>query len=139
MTRLERLREVVDGELSPELALERKSEGWRLAAVEWERETAGETEAGRERPLRREIPFGLQISADCLHLEENPREKAAMDLMLDLICEDRTISQIAETLNRRGFRSRRGEAWTRAMVFNLLPRLIEVAPEIRFREPSLAG
>lgn len=140
MSRLERLREVVaKGELSEGYVRERRGQGWILAAVEWERPASPQAPTKELRQLRQEIPYGLQISADCLHLEENPLEKAAMDLMLDLICEDKSISEIATELNRKSFRSRSGAEWTRTMVFNLLPRLIEVAPEIRFREPSLAG
>lgn len=140
MSRLERLREVVaGGELSEAYLQERQGQGWTLAAVEWEREASSQEPTAEPGQLRQAIPYGLQISADCLHLEENPIEKAAMDLMLDLICEDKSISEIAAELNRKSFRSRSGAEWTRAMVFNLLPRLIEVAPEIRFREPSLVG
>ncbi len=140
MSRMERLREVVaKGTLAEEHVRQRRDQGWTLVAVEWERAAAHPEPSPEVRQIRREIPYGLQISSDCLHLEENPMEKAAMDLMLDLICEDKSISEIATELNRKSFRSRKGGEWTRTMVFNLLPRLIEVAPEIRFREPAMAG
>ena len=60
--------------------------------------------------------------------------KAAMELMLQLIVEDKSLSQVATELNQNGFRNRSGEAWTQTMMFNLLPRLIEVAPDIRIPE-----
>jgi hypothetical protein len=51
-------------------------------------------------------------------------------LMLELIVQDRTLSQVAAELNARGFRTRRGMEWGPASVFNMLPRMIEVGPNV---------
>lgn len=105
---------------------ERRREGWRLVAVEWRR---GETRA--EEGLRRqEVPYGFEVAEDCHYLVENPDEMGAMTLMLDQIVADRPLSEVAEEVNRRGFRRRDGNRWTQVAIFNLLPRLVEVAPDI---------
>jgi len=114
--------------LTDEYLRKRSEEGWRLVAVEWERDTPDD---GHGAKWREEVPYGLRVSDDCLHLEENTREKEALELMLDLIATDRTLSQVAEELNRSGYATRRGSAWTQEAVFEMLPRLIEAAPQIR--------
>ncbi len=128
MGKLERLREVAAGLPSPEYVREKAAEGWRLVAVEWEREArVGEEETGR---VKEEIPFGLKVSKDCLHLEEDPAETGTLLLVLEMIVEDKTMSEVADELNRRGLKARRGAEWTQPSVFALLPRVIEVAPRI---------
>ena len=107
----------------------RKSEaGWRLAAVEWIREVKS-AETAPPDPAQ-EIPYGLKIADDCAHLEVHPAEREALMLMLELIVQDRTLSQVAAELNARGFRTRRGMEWGPASVFNMLPRMIEVGPNV---------
>ena len=140
MGKPERVREVVAGLPSPEYVTEKAEEGWRLVAVEWEREALeSEQETGgvnsvrrvnRVRHVREEIPFGLKVSNDCLHLEEEPTETETLLLVLEMIVEDKTMSEVADVLNRRGLKTRRGSEWTQPSVFALLPRVIEVAPRI---------
>ena len=128
MGKLELLREVAAGLPSPEYVREKAAEGWRLVAVEWEREArVGEEETGR---VKEEIPFGLKVSKDCLHLEEDPAETGTLLLVLEMIVEDKTMPEVADELNRRGLKARRGAEWTQPSVFALLPRVIEVAPRI---------
>ncbi len=127
MSKVERVREVLSSPPSAEYWQEKAAEGWRPVAVEWEREVEG---ADSDGPLREEVPYGLQVSDDCLYLEENPAEVEALRLMLEQIVADRPLSVAAEELNRRGFRQRSGAQWTQVVVFNMLPRLIEVAPRI---------
>jgi hypothetical protein len=127
MAKTERVRETLSTPLTPETLRERSREGWRAVAVEWERG------AGKDDPASlatEEIPFGLRIAEDCHHLVEDTDEVAAMILMLEQIVADRPCSSVAEELNRRGFRRRGGARWTQVSVFNMLPRLIEVAPRI---------
>jgi hypothetical protein len=50
--------------------------------------------------------------------------------ILELIVVEKGVSHIAAELNRRGYATRGGTAWTSSAVFNLLPRLIEAAPDI---------
>jgi hypothetical protein len=50
--------------------------------------------------------------------------------MLESIVQDHRLSQVAESLNARGFRTRQGKRWAPATVFDLLPRLIEAGPSL---------
>ncbi|MGD0365065.1 MAG: recombinase family protein [Bryobacteraceae bacterium] len=127
MSKLQRVREVPSGPLSPDYVSQKAKEGWRLTAVEWERDVE---EAEQPGPLTEEVPYGLRVSADCSHLEENLGEKQALVLMMDLIVQDAPLSLVAEELNRKGFRTRAGANWTPGSVFDMLPRLIQVGPRI---------
>jgi hypothetical protein len=121
-----RMREVVSGFPGPDDLRAKMEQGWRLVALEWEREA--------EEPVRapvEEVPFGLKVADDCLHLEEDPDERQALRLMLDLIVDDEIpLSRVSSELNEKGFRTRSGSRWTQAAVFDMLPRLIESAPRI---------
>ncbi len=127
MTKVERVREVLSSPPSAKYWQEKAAEGWRPVAVEWQREVEG---AEADVPLKEEVPYGLKVSDDCLYLEENPAELEAMRRMLEQIVADRPLSAAAAELNRRGFRQRSGAEWTQVAVFNMLPRLVEVAPRI---------
>jgi hypothetical protein len=128
MSKLQRVREVPSGPLSPDYVSQKAKEGWKLTAVEWEREV--DEPPGQPGALNEEVPYGLKVSADCSHLEENPAEKQALVLMMDLIVQDAPLSLVAEELNRKGFRTRAGANWTPGSVFDMLPRLIQVGPRI---------
>jgi len=125
MSRLQRVREVPSVPLTQDYVSQKVNEGWKLTAVEWEREV--EEPAGA---LNEDVPYGLRVSADCTHLEENAPEKQALILMMDLIVQDAPLSLVAEELNRKGFRTRAGANWTPGSVFDMLPRLIQVGPRI---------
>lgn len=128
MAKIERIREVLSGPFDEGYFRTKLKQGWRLVAVQWEREAEGEVR--EQAPYIEEVPYGLRVADDCLHLEENPVERRTLGLVLKLISSDKSMSQIAEELNRQGFRTRRGTAWTQTAVFNMLPRLIEAAPQI---------
>jgi recombinase len=136
MARIDRFREFVSEPFNEDYLRERMGRGWKLVAVEWEHEL--EEEGEKVSRLREEVPYGLRVAADCLHLEENPFERQVLELMLDLIVTDQSLSQVAEELNGQGFRTRPGLNWTQVAVFNMLPRLVEAAPQIRRTSPSLA-
>jgi hypothetical protein len=123
MARVERVREVLSSPLTPEYVQFKSQNGWKPVAVEWERESAGVEGAV-------EVPFGLQVSSDCVHLEENPAEMEILLTVMELIVQDRPLSQVADELNRRGTRTRRGLKWGPVEVFELLPRLVEAGPRI---------
>jgi hypothetical protein len=128
MARVERMREILTGPLSPAY-IERKSvEGWKPAVVVWERQV----EDGRlgEADISEDVPYGVKISDDCLKLEQDIQEKEALLAMLEMIIQDKPLSEIAESLNQRGFRTRHNSKWTPGLVFDLLPRLIEVGPKV---------
>jgi hypothetical protein len=136
MSTFERIRELVTAPPTEAEIRSRSAEGWRMVSIEWERELVGP--AGAVGGPRSEVPYGLRISDDCEHLEENPAEWKALELMLDLIARDNSLSQVAHELNRMGLSTRRGYAWTQTAVFNMLPRLIEAAPDIRRIQPAAA-
>jgi hypothetical protein len=126
MAKTERMRQQVPESFGPDDIARQAQQGWKLVAVEWERElpeSPGRTGA-------EEVPFGLQISLDAAHLEENPQEQEILRLMMELTVGDGPYSNIAEELNRRGYRTRHGERWTAISVFQMLPRLIEVGPRV---------
>ena len=100
------------------------AEGWKLAAIEWQRE------APAAPPRREPVPFGMRVGPDCASLEEDPGEQQALLAILDLLVQERTLTQVAEELNRRGLRTRSGESWTPVAVFELHPRLIEACPRL---------
>jgi hypothetical protein len=128
MARLERVRESVEGSLDPEYVKQRERAGWRLVAVEWQRES--EAAAPEPVPHVEETPFGVRVAGDCEHLEENPQEMQFLLTMMELIIQDVSIVKIAEELNRKGYRTRKGIEWGPVAVFNMLPRLIELTPRI---------
>jgi hypothetical protein len=126
MTRIERIREKVTGPLDLENLKQRIEAGWRLIALEWRREIEGEESIH----AMEEVPYGLRVGDDCLRLEEEPQEKNALVMMMELIVQDHPISRVAQELNALGFQTRQGTSWTPVAVFNMLPRLIEVGPKI---------
>jgi hypothetical protein len=135
MAKLERIREAVKGPLDTEYIRKREAEGWRLMAVEWEVEWARESEGkaggfSMEEIRLDEPPFGFQVAGDCERLQENPSEMEFLLSMMELIIQDISLSKVAEELNRKGFRTRKGTDWGPVAVFNMLPRLIELTPRI---------
>jgi hypothetical protein len=128
MAKLERIREVLSKPLEPEYLKLRAEAGWQLVAVEWEREVEEPQKAPHH--ALEEIPYGLRVSDDCLHLVENPSETQVLIQMLDGIVQDLPFSKIAEGLNRSGLRTRSGTKWEPVLVYNMLPRLIQVGPRI---------
>jgi recombinase len=125
------LREAVSTWPTSDQIRERANSGWRLAAIEWERdveESKGPQAAGWLDG--EEIPFGTRIAGDCVHLEANPTEVQVLNLLAEMIVQDHSYKHMADVLNERAFRTREGKPWTALAVFKLTPRLIEVAPRI---------
>lgn len=155
MAKMERVREAVHGKLDLDDMQRKYAAGWRLVALEWERELSereptveratGELASGAsrresaqehlaaresERRAIRELPFGLRVANDCMHLEEDPTEMRALRTLMELIVQDISMQRMAEELNRAGCTTRDGKPWTAVAIFNIFPRLIEVTPEI---------
>ena len=127
MATRERIRERISGPPSEETLRRREAEGWRLVAVEWERET----EAADSPDDWRQAPYGLRAPDGSVALEESPSEREALHVILGMVIDDRnSLTEVAEELNRRGLTTRGGAAWSPSAVFNLMPRLVEVAPQI---------
>ena len=127
MPKKEHLREIVTGQLDSDRLRQREQDGWRLVALEWQREVEGQS--GEDRYLE-EVPFGMQVADDCFHLVDNAREREALVMMMDLIVQDHPLSHVARELNLRGYRTRGGGLWGQVSVFNMLPRLVEAGPQI---------
>jgi hypothetical protein len=131
MKKIEWTRDTLSAWPNQEYVQQKESAGWRLAAVEWQRET----ETTSRSPLAdsrfgEEIPFGTRISGDCLHLEENPSEMEVLNRLAEMVVQDLSYNRMADALNQDGHRTRTGTPWTPLAVFKLTPRLIEVAPRI---------
>jgi hypothetical protein len=125
LKRIERARQAVSGSMESVDLKQRTDEGWKLVAIEWEREV--ET---ADNPLPAEVPFGLRISPEAQRLEQEPAEREILLQLMELMVQEGSYAHIAEEINRRGFRTRQGTRWTQVAVFEMLPRLIEVGPQL---------
>ena len=128
MVKVERIREVVTGSVDLDYVRQKTEAGWKLVAMEWRREVPGDD--SKEAVLIEEIPYGLRVASDCSRLEEDPDERTVLIQMMELIVQDYSITLVSSELNKRGLRTRSGGFWTPVSVFNMLPRLIEVGPNI---------
>jgi hypothetical protein len=127
MAKTERLRDVLTGSPTIEYLNQMNASGWRLVALEWERESDAPPS---ESPEEIEVPYGMQISEDGWHLIESAAEMRVLMAAVNMIVDDSSMSGVAEELNRQGYRTRRGDKWSASAVFNLLPRMIEAGPKI---------
>ena len=123
MKKTERVRQFVSGPPSESDFKQQSEKGWKLVAVEWEREV--EVPDGQ---LPGEVPFGLQVAPDTQRLEENPAEREVLVEMMELLVQEGSYAHVADEINRRGYRTRQGTPWSPVSVFEMLPRLIEVGP-----------
>jgi DNA invertase Pin-like site-specific DNA recombinase len=57
------------------------------------------------------VPFGKQLADDGIHLEDNPAEQRALELIRELRNEGHTLADVADELNRRGVPRRNGNDW----------------------------
>ena len=134
MTRFERSREILQTPLLTDHIREREAAGWKLFAVEWERPISAQAgdSAAPSMPAspHEEIPYGLRVSGDCQHLEENPLEMQVLRFISELVIQDAGFPRMADELNQRDFRTRDGRLWTPVAVYKLFPRVIEIAPRI---------
>jgi hypothetical protein len=130
MKKTERVRQVVLGPLGVADLKQQTEKGWKLVAIEWEREVDA-----AEDQLPADVPFGLQMAPETQRLEENPVEREMLFLLMELIVQEGSYARIADEINRRGFRTRQGAEWSPVSVFEMLPRLIEVGPHV-FQSPE---
>lgn len=137
MSEMERMREPVSSLPSSEVLRAKAREGWRPVAIEWVRDE--KPADGAEPAVKRPIPYGLRISADCTFLEVDPTEKEVMSLIIAMIAGDHPLSKIAGELNQRDLRARDGARWSQVAIFKLLPRIVEFGPEILSHEAWTAS
>lgn len=128
MAKIERRREMVSEIPSAEEIQRRQEQGWKLAAIEWQREGQDES---RQEASTDFTPYGLTTHQGETSLRVDPREEEVMRLILGLVVDDRnSMETVADELNRRGHRTRQGESWSAIAVFNMMPRLVELAPRL---------
>ena len=132
MKRIDRIREKVTIPPTSVYLSKMHDAGWRLVALEWEREIefSGEPEPPVAEAGAEEIPFGLRIAADCRHLEDDPLETQTLKFLAEMVVQDVSFRSMADALNARDCRTRDGQPWNAASVFKLIPRLIEIAPRL---------
>jgi hypothetical protein len=128
MPKLQHLREILSAPLTGGYLESKTKEGWKAVAVIWEREVPDDAPALAD--IAQPVPYGLKIAEDCVALEQDMQEREALLVMLEMIVQDKPLSETAEELNRRGFRTRLNSKWTPGSVFDMLPRLIEVGPRV---------
>lgn len=127
MAYFERMRDIVSDPFSPEVIRQRTAAGWQMVAIEWRRELP-DAEAPTRGEFDEEVPYGLRVSDDCKRLESDPIEHQVLMLMMDLVTQDSSYTEIVARLNEKGYRMRNGQPWNRVAVFRMIPRLIEVGP-----------
>jgi hypothetical protein len=125
LKRTERVRQVISGSMQSVDLQRRTDDGWKLVAIEWEREVEIVDDQ-----LLAEVPFGLRISPETQRLEQDPAERETLLQLMELMVQEGSYAHIAEEINNRGFRTRQGARWTQVSVFEMLPRLIEVGPQL---------
>jgi hypothetical protein len=130
MHRTERIRQSASGRLTWDEIQKLQNEGWRLIALEWERDIPEGGPAASPASDHEDPPYGLRVASDAPTLVEDQRENEALLAMMELIIQDGPYSFIAEEMNRRGYRTREGSKWTPVSVFEMLPRLIDAGPRI---------
>src|SRR5882672_8425592 len=64
--------------------------GWSLVALEWEREveSTAAPQPQEASGASEEIPFGLRISSDCHHLEDDPLEMQTLKFLAEMIFQE---------------------------------------------------
>ncbi len=124
---MRQLRDEIESPVSLDYFQQRMAAGWTLKAVEWERK---DEETAPFSPSTVALPYGIAVVPDTARLQPKAEEVEIMQTILELIAVEKGVSHIAAELNSRGYATRGGKPWTSTAVFNLLPRLIEVAPDI---------
>jgi hypothetical protein len=125
MKKTERVRQVISAPPTDTDLKEQSAKGWKLVAVEWEREIDV-----ADSQIPGDVPFGLRIAADAQRLEEDPAEQEVLVQLMELLVQEGSYAHVADEINRRGYRTRQGKAWSPVSVFEMLPRLIEVGPHL---------
>lgn len=69
------------------------------------------------------IPFGKQLAADGIHLEENPTEQATIRKLEELRDTGLSLRDIAEYLNKQGIFKREGTPWNHVNLHTLYKRV----------------
>ncbi len=93
--------------------LERNMTSERVSAVMLSRATDGKWNGGK-------VPFGYDYDRELKEFTINPEQAKVVKLMYDLYDELRSLLAVSKELNARGYRSRKGIAWSPVTVGNLM-------------------
>ena len=98
MKKMEWIREALSVWPSPEYLKQRETAGWRMVAVEWEREVQAEASATREGlASSEEIPYGTRIAERCRGPDQSESWRQLRSLLgLQLKAEVRMSSGTTE-------------------------------------------
>src|SRR6202453_5403857 len=118
MPKLQHVREILSGPLTVGYLESKTNEGWKAVAVIWEREVPDDAPPIAD--IAQPVPYGLKIAEDCATLEQDVQEREALLVMLEMIVQDKPLSETAEELNRRRLRTRLISKWTPAWLFDML-------------------
>jgi Recombinase len=129
MAYFERIRDRIWGPFSMELVQQRTAAGWKMVSIEWRRQLPDD-ESPTEGEMDEDIPYGLRISDDCTRLEAEPNEHKVLLEIMEMLGQDFSYSAIVGSLNEKGYRMRDGSPWNRVAIFKMIPRLIEVGPNL---------
>ena len=128
------VRDYIQHPITIEYFQERLSSGWKVRAIEWQKDEANaEQEQAASIPAAaglEEPPYGFEVASDSAHLKHKPDEIQILIRILEMIVAEKKVAMIADELNRQGFRTRHGQHWTSSTVFDLLPRIVEVGPQL---------
>ena len=127
------VRDRVQHPVSLDYFQERLASGWKIETIEWSKDD-GVISLENSTPLTvsgdEAAPYGLEVVAESLQLRQSPQEVAVLMTILEMVVLDKGAPAIADELNQRGYRTRRGVRWTAPAVFELLPRMIEMGPQL---------
>ena len=82
------------------------------------------------RHLRKRFPTALVSRPIACTFRKIPPSVKWLGHLAEMVVQDLSYADMADSLNQRGFHTRDGKNWTALAVFKLTPRLIEVAPRI---------
>jgi hypothetical protein len=127
------VRDRVQHPVSLDYFQERLAAGWKIETIEWGKDDGipvPDTAATAPAAGDEAAPYGLEVVSESLQLKQNPQEIAVLLTILEMVVQDKGAPSIADELNQRGYRTRRGARWTAPAVFDLLPRMIEMGPQL---------
>ena len=126
------LREQISEPVTLEYFHRRLADGWVVSAVEWTK-PAQQGEVGAGVDSSHEVPYGERIAEDCKRLVEDAREMEILSTIYDGVLSGYQPGRIASDLNAHGYRTRHGLPWSPTTVFELMPRVIELSPQLQRR------
>ena len=86
MPKLQHMREILSGPLTGAYLESKADEGWKPAAIIWEREVP--EVAPPLADISQPVAYGLKIAEDCVALEQDMQEREALLAMLEMIIQE---------------------------------------------------